>query len=759
MIGTAERWLREPSGLALLAWARRFNLGRKLAYLLALLSAVALIATYAVWSGGGPSGVDSRQVLLLLIFDLVLLLSLGALLARRLVSLWAKRRSGMAGARLHVRFVGLFSLIAAGPAIVTAVFSAAFLSFGIDEWFSVKVRTAVRESLAVAEAYVEEHRNAMRADILAMANDLNREAPRLQANPTLIARVVQTQAMLRSFQEATVFERSGRVLARSAQGWSSSIETIPIDAMERAAQGELAIFRSHADDNEVQALIRLDRFLDGYLYVSRHVDAKVINHVQEARAVAAEYAALELARTRLQLTSALLFVAMALLLLLLSVWLALVFANRLVRPIGDLVAAAERVRTGDLSARVEPPQGEDEIVTLGRAFNRMTAQLSSQQNALVEANRLLDGRRRFTEAVLSGVSAGVLGLDGDGRIHLPNRSAAELLGTSVEALAGRPIGEVAPEILNIVAQATAAPDRLGEGQVAIERAGRRRQLLVRVGAQEGLESPQGYVVTFDDVTALLAAQRTAAWADIARRIAHEIKNPLTPIQLSAERLKRKYLKEVRSDPEVFMQCTDTIIRQVADIGRMVDEFSAFARMPAPVPRLTDLVELARQAIFPLHLQHAEIDFVLSPCTPLLSFRCDARQFGQVFINLLKNAAEAIEARERTREATLPRGVVELKLLRQDERISIEVVDNGRGLPSEFRDRLTEPYVTTRAKGTGLGLAIVRKIVEDHGGHMLLHDAEGGGARVCLVFPQAVPHGLRPAGEANDECTEQRTHGA
>ncbi|MBM3490755.1 MAG: PAS domain-containing sensor histidine kinase [Alphaproteobacteria bacterium] len=733
MLDTAERWLREPPALVLLAWARRFDLARKLTYLLALLAAAALLATYAVWSGSGPSRADSQQVLLLLIVDLVLLLALGTLLARQLAHLWSTRRSGMAGARLHARFVGLFSLIAAGPAIATAVFSAVFLSFGIDEWFNSTVRRAVNESLAVAEAYVEEHRNAMRADMLAMANDLNREATRLQGSPGLIARVVQTQAMLRSFQEATVFERSGRVLARSALSWSASIETIPIDAIEKATLGELAIFRNHADDDEVQGLIRLDRFLDAYLYVSRHVEARVINHVQSARAAAAEYAALDRARTRLQLTSALLFVAMALLLLLLSVWLALVFANRLVRPIGELVAATERVRTGNLSVRVEPPRGEDEIATLGLAFNRMTEQLNSQQNALVEANRLLDGRRRFTEAVLSGVSAGVLGLDGDGRIHLPNRSAAELLGTSVEALAGRPIGDVAPEILGIVAQATADMEGLGEGQVALARGGHRRQLFVRVAQQLGKEGPQGHVVTFDDVTALLAAQRAAAWADIARRIAHEIKNPLTPIQLSAERLKRKYLKDVTNDPEVFLQCTDTIIRQVADIGRMVDEFSAFARMPTPVLRQVDLVELARQTIFPMRLQHGEIGFALQSPQTRLNWRCDPRQFSQVFTNLLKNAAEAIEGRAADTGGVLPAGRVELRLLPEDDRLTIEVLDNGRGFPRELKDRLTEPYVTTRTKGTGLGLAIVRKIVEDHGGRLLLRDAIGGGACVRLEF--------------------------
>jgi two-component system nitrogen regulation sensor histidine kinase NtrY len=349
----------------------------------------------------------------------------------------------------------------------------------------------------------------------------------------------------------------------------------------------------------------------------------------------------------------------------------------------------------------------------------------------VEANRQLDERRRFTEAVLAGVSAGVVGLDPEGRIHLPNRSAAELLGVERERLVGRPLAELIPEIAELLEEAARRPERVREAQIKLEGRGRKLTLLVRVAAEREDGETSGYVVTFDDVSELISAQRKAAWADVARRIAHEIKNPLTPIQLSAERLKRKYLKEIQSDPETFSTLSETIVRHVGDIGRMVDEFSSFARMPAPIMKVEDLREICRQAAFLQRNAHHEIRFETQlPGEPVL-FQCDARQVHQALINLLKNAAESIEARP---GEELAKGEIRLFLEERGGSVALVVEDNGRGLPSELMDRLTEPYVTTRAKGTGLGLAIVRKIMEDHGGALVLEDRAEGGARAELIFP-------------------------
>jgi two-component system nitrogen regulation sensor histidine kinase NtrY len=412
-----------------------------------------------------------------------------------------------------------------------------------------------------------------------------------------------------------------------------------------------------------------------------------------------------------------------------AVWAGLSFATRLARPISSLIAAAERVRSGDLSARVPAGDGDEEFGSLSRAFNRMTHQLQSQQSEVIEANRQLDQRRRFTETVLAGVSAGVIGLDQQGHINLPNRSASLLVGTDLDQHIGKELGEVIPEMAGLLDDADRRPDRLVEAQVQLVRAGRARTLLVRIAAERLEGEAKGYVVTFDDITELQAAQRKAAWADVARRIAHEIKNPLTPIQLSAERLKRKYLGEIHNDPETFLACTDTIIRHVGSIGRMVDEFSSFARMPAPVLRDEDLGEVVRHVAFLQRAATPEIKVETELPRSPVRLSCDSRQVAQALVNLMKNAAESIQ----TRESDAPPGLIAIRLVERDDSIVLSVDDNGRGLPEDGRERLTEPYVTTHAKGTGLGLAIVKKIMEDHHGELVLGDREGGGASVQLVF--------------------------
>jgi two-component system nitrogen regulation sensor histidine kinase NtrY len=431
-----------------------------------------------------------------------------------------------------------------------------------------------------------------------------------------------------------------------------------------------------------------------------------------------------------------------------------------VRPISDLVNAAERVRQGDFGARVTVRGQSDELGTLGRTFNRMARQLDQQRSELIEANKKLDRRRRFTEAVLSGVSAGVIGVDGDGRITFPNSSAAKLLRTEATELVGQPLATAIPEMAELLELAEKRPNRVAEGQITIDRRDRRHALLVRVTADRGRDgAQQGYVVTFDDVTELVTAQRMAAWADVARRIAHEIKNPLTPIQLAAERLKRRYLKEVQSDPQTFQRCTDTIIRQVADIGRMVDEFSAFARMPAPAMQTVDVVEVLRQALFAQQIARPKIDYSFdAPAAPLL-LRGDPRQLGQVFTNLLQNAAEAIEGRVETASEADFTGRIDIAMDTRESELVITIADNGCGLPAALADRLTEPYVTTRAKGSGLGLAIVRKIVDDHGGSFVLENGQQGGAVARLVLTLAdVAAGDGEEAQATEVRPREAGHG-
>ncbi|MFQ5984269.1 MAG: ATP-binding protein [Alphaproteobacteria bacterium] len=738
-------------------WADRVRLSRKLAPALAIGALASGLLTYGALSGAGPFEPAPDTVLVLLLVDLVLLLLLAAVVLRGLVRLWIERRRGSAGSRLHVHLVALFSLVAIVPTILVALFSALPFNLGLDAWFSERVRTAVGESVAVAEAYLAEHRQNIRADAFAMANDINRFAPTLFDNPALFNPFLKTQAALRELTEAMVFRRDGRILARTGLPFVLAFEPVPLDALEQAATGKVVILTS--DDDRVRALIRLEGLIDGYLFVGRFVDSRVLAHMARAQRAAREYSTLKDKRADIQITFAMIFVVVALLLLFAAAWVGLTFATQLVRPISGLVAAAERIRAGDLGTRVPEGPDDDEIGTLSRAFNRMTDQLESRRRELIKANRQLDTRRRFTESVLSGVSAGVIGLDPEGRIDLPNRSALTLLSSRPEWLVGRKLSEAVPEMAGLSGEALARPQGIVEGQITLKREGRTRTLLVRISAGGPPGEVEGFVVTFDDVTALLAAQRTAAWADVARRIAHEIKNPLTPIQLSAERLKRKFVKEIKSDPEVFTTCTETIIRQVGDIGRMIDEFSTFAQMPAPVFDDEDVLELARQAILMQEIAHPEVTFARDFPNRSVRLECDGRQVVQALTNLLRNAVEAIESREAPPRKSLPPGRVRVRVEEARGRCIIEVHDNGRGLPVDQRERLVEPYVTTRAKGTGLGLAIVKRIMEDHGARLELADGADGGACVRLIFLSGEARKARGPARAAAREEKVASHGA
>ncbi len=725
----------EPSALARLRrWSLRVGLWRKIAFVLAVLSIVSGGATYlAITAESGP---DPRMVTWLLLINLVLVLALGAVVARELVRLWIERRRGLAGARLHVQLVALFTVIAGAPTAIMAVAAALFFNLGVQAWFSDPVRQAIGQSLAAAEAYLDEHRSNIRGDVIAMAGDVSREGSLILADADSIQNLISTQTGIRALNESVLFDGKGRIFARV--GFTLQLN-VPFWALDRARGGEVVIFtpESTADSeasraDRVRALIRVEGFEDTFLLIGRFVEPRVVRHLDRTRLAVQLYQDLEGRREGLQVTFAMMFVIVALLLLLAAIWIGIALANRLARPIGALIAAAERVRTGDLTARVEEGPRDDELGMLSRAFNRMTTQIEAQRGELVAANVQIENRRRFTEAVLASVTAGVVALDARGAIDLPNRSASTLLDVDLSARIGQDFASLVPEMAPLLEGAQSNPDRPAQGSIQLVRNGRKRTFVVRIARALLDDGGTGLVVTFDDVTDLEAAQRTAAWADVARRIAHEIKNPLTPIQLSAERLKRKYLAEIKTDPETFRLCTETIMRQVEDIGRMVDEFSSFARMPAPRMKAENLGELVRRTVFLQANGRAGAKFDAEIPTGPILLRLDAGQVGQALTNLLQNALDAIEGREGD---NLPPPHVTVAVSQDAQgRTVVAVGDNGRGLPKNDRDRLTEPYMTTRAKGTGLGLAIVKKIMEDHGGTVLLADRVGGGAVVSLVFP-------------------------
>lgn len=718
---------------------RRTWLGRvlevvlgRVATLVLAVSALALgIATFAVLAGGVKFGVSPNWVVGMVLANLIVLLLLGLLLAVRLTRVWVERRRGSAGSRLHVRLVLLFSVVAVVPAILVAVFATAFFHYGIQAWFNDRVRTALDQSLQVSRGYLEEHRNAIRADALAMADDLTRAGQLFAANaPGAFGQVLAEQTALRGLTEAVIFEPLTRqVIASSGLMAGLGAPPPPPSAVEQARQGNVAVL-STDHGTTVEAVARLDSIPPLMLMISRPVDPTILSHMAEVEQAVAEYKQLDANRYGLQITFALIFAMVAMLVLVAAVLIGLVMANQIARPVGRLILAAERVRAGDLQVRVPEVSSGDEIAGLSRAFNRMTGQLAAQRAELMDAYSQIDERRRFTENVLSGVSAGVIGLDAAGRIELPNRAAEDLLGLDLMGGIGRPLGELEPAFANLILAARAAPERALTEEVETGRAAQRRHLLVRIGAELKGGRPDGFVVTFDDITELKAAERNAAWADVARRIAHEIKNPLTPIQLAAERLKRRFLNEISTDRETFTQCADTIVRHVGDIGRMVDEFSAFARMPQPVFQEEDIGRLAREALVLQRSAHPEILFVTQipehgPCA-----LCDRRLIGQALTNLLQNAADSVAMRKGA-------GRVEVGVSDQAGQVRISVADDGIGLPEEDRDRLAEPYVTLKPKGTGLGLAIVKKIMEDHGGSLVLEDRPGEpGALASLAWPMA-----------------------
>ena len=708
-----------------------------------------------------PLAPNATTTLILVNIDLLIVAGLALLVARRLVRLWKSHRAGTVGSKLQVRLVALFGVIAMTPTVLIALFSIMFFALGVQTWFSARVKTAVDESAAIARSYLLEHQQAIKADALAVASDVNRQWSQFAMSPQLRDNALSTQIAFRGLTEAVIFRPDGQVLAKAGYTFSLAFgDVVPFSELAKADAGQVAVVTGENLDR-VRALVRLEGYTGAYLYVGRFVDPNVVARVTRAEAAASEYQRLEHQRSELEFSFTILFTVVALLLLLVSIWFGLTLARRLASPIIDLISAAEKVRGGDLTARVREGEAGDEVSVLSRAFNRMTSRLGEQQTALKYTNAQLDERRRFTEAVLAGVSAGVIGLDRSGHITLPNRSASLLLGQDLTDAIGKSLAVVAPDFAPLLAEVMQSPQKVVQHEVQVAEGGMQKTFLVRLSSEQVDGNIEGYVMTFDDITALQSAQRKAAWADVARRIAHEIKNPLTPIQLSAERLKRKYQGRLPDDSGLFAQCTDTIIRHVGDIGHMVDEFSAFARLPAAILRPAELSSVIREAVFLQRTAYPNISFAFEPPAPV-RLKCDTRQVGQALTNVLKNAVEAIEARFGPAVVGQKSpGAVTIRLETTPSEILVRVQDNGTGLPQSSRERLTEPYVTTRAKGTGLGLAIVKKIMEDHGGNLSLADAplnesvdgKRVGAEVTLHFPMSLSLETEPSAFAAAQAGE------
>ncbi|HKH27801.1 MAG TPA: ATP-binding protein, partial [Sphingomicrobium sp.] len=672
----------------------------------AVLIGTAVFSVWALIGSAQPGSLLSPPLIaLLLVANLIPAIALMVLYSRRVARKRAERE-GLGSGKLHARLVTLFSILAAVPTVLVAIFASLLFQSGMEFWFSDRARNMLENTVAIPQAAYRAEEERVATETITMSGDIAEYLRLAAIDDPRFAEGFLRQVLNRYLSEAVIINVSDQGVVQSlalVNPYDRDLQSTVTADRITALQNRRVVNVNSSD--RIGALTRLDYGPNTYLYAARVFDPDFEKQINRGNQVLQDYRSL-LERSRnnqLRFNAALLLVAIVIVAL--AIVAALKLADRLVRPVGQLVTAAGRIEEGDFSTRVPVANTLDEIQTLASAFNRMSGRLEEQTGALVAANTQLETRRAFTEAVLSSVTAGVVALDANKRILLINRSAENLLQREQETLEGVPLAEVSPELDEFMQGEQREADVLltsGSGQ--------------RTLAVKRVRYHQGAVITFDDITDQLSDQRRAAWSDIARRIAHEIKNPLTPIQLAAERLQRRFGKEIASDAETFERLTGTIVRQVGDLRRMVDEFSNFARMPKPVFRAENVHEIARQSLFLHEVAHPGIGFTISP--PVGEFRMvsDRRQLGQALSNVVKNAVEAIEARKSRGEHNLAGDKVELKVREDDGHLVIDVLDTGVGLPEE-RERLTEPYMTTRVRGTGLGLAIVKKIVEEHLGEI------------------------------------------
>ncbi|CAK7256413.1 Nitrogen regulation protein NtrY [Shinella sp. WSC3-e] len=700
---------------------------------------VAATISLFILLGLTPIKPEANVVIASAAINAVFIVGLVFLIGREILRLLRARSRGRAAARLHVRIVALFSIVAITPAVLVAIFASITLDVGLDRWFSIRTQSIVSSSLNVAQAYVLENASYLQGQTASMANDLDRNRQLYSLDRTGFIDLMTRQARGRGMLGAFLLRADGSTILQANIQIENELPAVPEDALKASAAGQPTLIPP-GGTNLVGAIIKLDNIPEAFLYTIRTVDPEVMRSMRLMEENTAEYRALEAGRTTLQIAFGVLYLGFALIVLLAAIWTAIAVADRIVRPIRQLIGAADSVASGNLDVSVPVRTVDGDVGNLSRTFNKMIAEIRAQQEQILDAKDEVDHRRRFIEAVLSGVTAAVIGVEEDGRVTIANLSAEILLGRNASELIGKPLTEVAPEIAAVLAEGSTRHRNNYRKQVNIMHGGKERTLNVQVTREEAKDAKESYVVTIDDITDLVIAQRSTAWADVARRIAHEIKNPLTPIQLSAERIRRRYGKQI--DPEdraVFDQCTDTIVRQVEDIGRMVDEFSAFARMPKPTKERSDLRSILKDAVFLREMGNTHVVFRKDLGEVPLEGLFDARMLGQAFGNIIKNAVEAIEALppEVTREER--RILVRATPDDAGRRFVVDVIDNGKGLPTENRHRILEPYMTMREKGTGLGLAIVKKIIEDHGGQLELHDApadfdNGHGAMIRVILP-------------------------
>ena len=717
---------------------------RTIGLIIVLLSVFVSSGSFLIMTGASDIEPTPEVWTIIWIVNGLLVLSVIALVLTEATLLIQARMRGQPGAALQVRMVAMFAMVAAVPALLVAVVAMISLNQGLDQWFSERTRTMVESSRLVARSYMLEHSQVLRDDIIWVANELEQARGTFETDRVKFQRILTALAVTRSLPFTSLISADGDTLMKAQINAPGTAPRVPPGLTQGVVEGrptEIAPGRT----NLVGSVVKLRGYDNTYLFVARPVDPEVLEFTRLTDQNITEYRNYESNRFVFQITFTLMYVGLALVLLLAAVWIGIALANRFVDPIRNLMIASSRVSSGDLDVRIPVQEGRGDLRDLTNRFNTMTQQLKTQRVALLEANETNEKRRQFTEAVVEGVSAGIVGLDPFGAITLVNLRAAEMVGADEISLVGKRIDEVIPALAPIIERAKSARRGTIRDQVEIGSGPDYRTYQVQLTREGAMTESKGFVMTLDDITDLLSAQRTGAWADVARRIAHEIKNPLTPIQLSAERLRRRYASKLADDFDVFDKCINTIIRQVGDIGRMVDEFSSFARMPEAKLDKGNLTDSVRQAVFLESVRLPEVEIKIElPDEPIMAW-FDNRLISQVLTNLIKNAVEAIEG---AGIEAIKGPVITVAAAPEGEMVRISVSDNGKGWPKENRNRLLEPYVTTREKGTGLGLAIVAKIIEQHGGKVDLIDAEPDeNGRIGACFTFTLP--LRRPGEADE----------
>ncbi|KKB82942.1 hypothetical protein VW29_15155 [Devosia limi DSM 17137] len=682
----------------------------------------------------------------------VLVLLVIALVVTEAALLIQARLQRQPGAGLQIRMVTMFALVAAIPAAIVAVVATISLNQGLDQWFSERTRAMVESSRLVARSYMLEHAQVLRDDIIWVATELEQARGTFETDRDRFGRILTALAVTRSLPFTSLISADGDTLMRAQIAVQGAYPKLPEGITQGVSEG-IPTQISPGQTNLVGSIVKLRGYEDTFLFVARPVDAEVLEYMRLTDENITEYREYASNRLVFQITFTIMYVGLAVVLLLAALWIGIALANRFVDPIRNLMIASNRVSKGDLDVRVPVQQGRGDLRDLSNRFNRMTQQLKSQREALLTASEMNEKRRQFTEAVVEGVSAGIIGLDPFGAVTLVNARACEMLGKDEIALMGERIEEVLPQLAPVLERTRSARRGQVRDQIYLGNETDRRTYQVQLTREGSITESKGYVLTFDDITDLESAQRTSAWADVARRIAHEIKNPLTPIQLSAERLRRRYGAKLEDDREVFDKCINTIVRQVGDIGRMVDEFSAFARMPEAAPEIADLSDTIRQAVFLESVRLPEITINTElPNEPIRAY-FDSRLIAQSLTNLIKNAVEAFETVDISASY---RPTIRVQAQIEGDHARVAVSDNGKGWPKDNRQRLLEPYMTTREKGTGLGLAIVAKIIEQHGGIVELVDAEpddNGRIGACVTF--TLP--LRSPTKISEEAGTARGH--